>query len=58
MKLSHVIKKGCLAKRTLQDVFQERLPTGSDELSLEEQIGLNLVKRPGKNILGGRKNTW
>jgi len=41
-----------------QDKLQRRFPTGCDQLSLEEQGGLSLGKKPGKNILGGEKHAW
>lgn len=51
-QVSSVINKGLLAKK-----IQQSSPTDS-EPSLEEQVGLSLVKRPGKNILDGKKDTW
>lgn len=54
-EVSPMAEKGLLAKRILQDAPHQRFPTESDELSLEEQIGFNLVKSPGKNVLGRKK---
>lgn len=47
-----------MPREFLKDAPQQRFPIEGDELSLEEQVGLNLAMSPGKNILGRKKSTW